>query len=157
MILKKSMIEAMVTGISAVVLVVLLVAKPGGKNKAARATTPKGTAPSPELLARIETLKAKATNVDPKVKEKQVERASLPWGRDPFFPGQGREVTPQGEKPSLRCKGISYVEGEAVALIDYTVVREGEYIEGYVVERIAEDRVVVRKGDRTYVLRVGEE
>lgn len=57
-------------------------------------------------------------------------------------------------KPSLfTLIGILISDGERMALIrrgraaDYLQVREGEEIDGWRVERIAPDRIVIRKGD----------
>jgi len=163
MILKKSTIEAIVTGVLVVVLVVLVLTKLAGRerprNPESEIRNPKLTHPPPELLARIESLKVRARQIGPKIKKKQKERASLPWGRDPFRIAESAIRNPQSAigRPPLVCRGIAYTAGGPVALINLAVVREGETIKGYLVEQIAKDRVVLTKGGKSYVLRIGEE
>ena len=161
--MKKSMIEAIVTGVLVVVLVILVLTKLTGKE------TPRQSAirnrqsaianPPAELLTRIEELKATTRQTDPKIKEKQKKRASLPWGRDPFSIAECRLQNAESAigRPPLVCRGIVWTGREPIALMNYAIVREGETIKGYVVEQITEDKVVLTKRGKTYVLRIGEE
>jgi len=159
--LKKGTIEAIVTAALVIVLVVVVLAKLGGKGNAANRKAPEEpTGPPPgakKVLARINDLKSKAARADPTRKERQRQRASLPWGRDPFFVNEHASAEKPVPKPPLVCKGISSLDGEPVVLINAAVLREGETIKGYLVKQIAEDRVVLAKGGQTYVLIVGEE
>ena len=113
--------------------------------------------PDPELVARIESLKAQAVKVDPAVRERQLQRASLPWGRDPFFAVPADKPSENPVKPPLTCSGVANTEGQPVALINRTVVAEGETIGGYLVKEITESGVILERAGKTYILRVGEE
>lgn len=155
--MKKGAIEAIITAALVVMLVIVLLAKLRGKGSAAAKDASEPTGPPPELLARINDLKTRAAQTDPPTKERQRQRASLPWGRDPFFVNEQENPEKNVPKPPLVCRGISCMDGEPVALINSAVLREGETIKGYLVEQIAEDSVVLAKGGHRYVLRVGEE
>lgn len=155
--MKKSTIEVIITAVLVVVLLTLVLTGFPKKGRKARAKGPTATSPNPKLLAQIENLKARATEADPGTRQRQAERASLPWGRDPFF-AVGPEVVPEDTpKPPLVCTGVTYKEDRPVALINHAVVAEGETIGGYLVRTIMETGVVVEKGGRRYTLRIGQE
>lgn len=156
-VVKKGAVEAVVTGLLVVVLMFLTLTRLRSKGREAKPKTPTAATPTPELLARIEQLKKQARDSDPETNEKRMDRASLPWGRDPFFVSGTESVEQNAARPALVCRGISCTEGEpaAFALINYAVLTEGESINGYLVTHIAQDRVILEKGGRTYVLSVG--
>jgi hypothetical protein len=141
--LKKGTVEAIITGVLMLVLVFVVLPKLAGNKKTAKIGAPKTTAPDPELPARVEKLKARATQGDPRIRDKQMERASLPWGRDPFFVSGLENV-----KPPLICTWVLSGDSEhdASALINGEVVGEGGTIEGYLIEQITEDMVVLERG-----------
>ena len=94
---------------------------------------------------------------------KQRERLNMEWGSDPFFAEEQEEEIEEDveeEKASeiseLSLKGISWVSDNAVALINTQAVTEKELILGYEVIDIQKDKVILRKGDKKYELRLEE-
>jgi len=80
------------------------------------------------------------------------------WGMDPFYhahksePGQAAP-----DRVKLRLLGILYREIDAQALINGRVVREGDTLSGFRVERIERDHVEISDGGKTIILRVEKE
>jgi hypothetical protein len=52
---------------------------------------------------------------------------------------------------------ISGVEGHNVAIINSAIVREGDQIGNFIVSEILLDRVILRKGEETFVLHLKKE
>ena len=155
--MKKSTIEVIITAVLVVVLLTLVLTGFPKKRRQPEAKKPGASTPDPKLLAQIENLKAKARELDPGTRQRQIERASLPWGRDPFFAAPPEVVPEDTAKPPLVCTGVTYRGDRPLALINHAVVAEGETIGGYFVRTITETGVVVEKGGEQYVLRIGEE
>ena len=75
------------------------------------------------------------------------------WGRDPFTTlGPFREVTRLPEDPGLSLSAISWKDGEAIALINDFVVREGDVVEGARVIDITSGSVILNRDGRRFNL-----
>ena len=133
--------------------------------------TPGGdTIPSPsgltQLPAAIQQLLAPETKAGPKPRLSSEalrglqERSRGPWGRDPFALEAAR---PKGEveiqasfAASLHVSGIVWDGARVHAVINDSVVRVGEEVNGIRIVAIDTDRVTVAKGGQRQVLRLGE-
>ncbi|GEM_PF-3451461 len=91
----------------------------------------------------------------------QLSRIKQRWGRDPFFGlpiegGSFHEPTsddqPSGE---LVLSGISLKGNHAMAIVNRTIVREGDEAFGMRVLAIERDRVVFAKNSHEVILRIG--
>ncbi len=86
------------------------------------------------------------------------EYTKIPWGKDPFYhsfrPG---ETSPIPGKIKLHLLGILYREINAQALINNKIVREGDSVAGFTVEKITRDYVTLSNGKETVRLRVEKE
>ncbi len=97
---------------------------------------------------------------------KQRERLTMEWGRDPFFGAWGQEGEEQGpvdyseeetkEPSELSLTAISWMAENPIALINKQLVSEGEFVLGYEVVEIQRDKVILRKGDKKHVLTLEE-
>ena len=87
--------------------------------------------------------------------QQQKETLKEPWGKDPF-----RETSlPSKAAPAaLNLKGISISEGmPAMAVINESIVREGDPVGDHIVKRIEPTRVILQRGERELILRLEEE
>jgi type II secretory pathway component PulC len=78
------------------------------------------------------------------------------WGKDPFMKFEDRN-RPPGEAMApkgLVVEGIISNESRALTIINGGFFRKGDIIEGFVIEDILSDRVMLRRGGRTYTLRI---
>lgn len=76
-------------------------------------------------------------------------------GRDPFFiPGTNKGGSAPPEKGEFQLTAIIYGEGEGVAIINGTILREGDSIRGLRVKKIQKDRVLLVGGVQTVELKV---
>ncbi len=86
------------------------------------------------------------------------------WGSDPFFYSENNttenEFTPKrqaGQRiTSLQLTGISWLGHSGFAIINGTIVKPGDKIGGYVVEKIAEKYVTLKQGNKTERLTINE-
>ncbi len=88
------------------------------------------------------------------------------WGRDPFYRERPRVNNKQGypsemeiqetkEEIDFLLSAIIFKDGNGVAIINDRIVRRGDSLgDGVVVKRILSNKVVLREGKRTVVLRV---
>jgi len=134
-------------------------------------TTPGGpTAPSPRGLAQrpaaVQQLLAPESKVPPQPRLSPEalrglqERSRGPWGRDPFALEAAR---PKGEAEvrtsfaaGLHVSGIVWDTARVHAVINDSVVRVGNEVNGIRIVAIEPDRVTVAKGDQRQVIRLGE-
>ena len=93
------------------------------------------------------------------IRKKQEELAHQPWGRDPFFSlpldeasAQRPSSIPSGE---LVLTGISIKGSDAVAIVNHTILREGDEAFGMEVSSIEKDRVIFGRNGEEFVLRFG--
>ena len=84
------------------------------------------------------------------------------WGdRDPFF----REVKKQiiveqkqhEERLNLVLSGVQWVNGGAIAVINNKIYWEGNVVEGKKIVKVEKDYVVLREGNKEFILRLGGE
>jgi hypothetical protein len=86
----------------------------------------------------------------------QKERASKPWGRDPFV--RVKTLEAGSRTSSLELKGISIGQDKkGFALINQEIVRVGDKIEGCEVLSIEKNRVLLQKGGQNFYLKLPEE
>lgn len=86
----------------------------------------------------------------------QKERASKPWGRDPFV--RVKTLEAGSRTSSLELKGISIGQDKkGFALINQDIVRVGDKIEGCEVLAIEKNRVLLQKNGQNFYLKLPEE
>lgn len=82
-------------------------------------------------------------------------------GRDPFSPlisKSGVLLIPREiDLGGLAIKGIIYSQDSPVAIINDEVVKRGENIGDYLVLEIEEKRVILKKDDQEFILKLEEE
>lgn len=76
-------------------------------------------------------------------------------GRNPFVYGLNKIDYPELKPDRLSLRGILRIGDEKVALINDTVVREGEKIAGMEVAEIQDYRVVLMHAGKRYILKMG--
>ncbi len=76
---------------------------------------------------------------------------------DPLISKSGLVLIPQElDFAGLSLKGIIYSQKEAVAIINDEVVKEGDSIGEYTVLKIEEKKVILRKGNEGFTLKLEE-
>jgi hypothetical protein len=87
-------------------------------------------------------------------------RDAQPWGKNPFY-NEYRLITEAGREFSdeikLHLLGVIFRELKAQALINSQIVTVGEEIEGFRVDEIYRDSVILDNGEKTITLRVAKE
>jgi hypothetical protein len=78
------------------------------------------------------------------------------WGRDPFVRFGDRDRSAAGNlgPMDLRIEGIISDESRALVIINGGFYRKGDTIDGFVIDQILSDRVMLLKGDKSYILRM---
>lgn len=82
------------------------------------------------------------------------------WGRDPFEfvrgAGNGKKSAPRVKRKTLRLHlSAVLIDGNVrAAVINETVCRRGDIIQGYTVEDIMQGSVTLRKGSKNLVLKL---
>jgi hypothetical protein len=116
--------------------------------------------PAVQKVLATETKAAARPIPSPKMRRPSQQGAGTAWGRDPFDleaahpKGQG-EVR-AGFAAGLHVLGIVWDTTRRHAIINGSVVRVGDEMEGIRVMAIERDRVTVAKGDQQQILRLGE-
>jgi hypothetical protein len=84
--------------------------------------------------------------------QRQLERMQLDWGRNPFEPpGEG----PTSRAGLLTLRGLSVTpSGRNLAIVNETILREGELIDGNEIVRIETNQVVLQKDGREFILKL---
>ena len=81
--------------------------------------------------------------------------------RDPFSPLVSKSgvllIPREMDLGGLTLKGILYSKGSPVAIINDEVVERGENIGDYLVFEIEEKRVILKKDDQEFILKLEEE
>jgi len=162
-------------GIIAIMMVLMIVKLPSFIRSIQGTSQQNTTSATPEVAdlpaAVPDFLKAMVAQVrsgngaDPSQTDLRLKRASQlalmdqPWGRDPFF---GIIIGEREEKPDassgqqdLVLQAVSLKGKKAMAIINQTVVREGDEVFGMRVHQIQRDRVVFSGGEREMTLRFG--
>jgi len=80
----------------------------------------------------------------------------FPGGQPPVGQGPGR---PGAAAPEAKAVGVLLQGGSAVGIVEIAqktyIVREGEMVEGFRVERIQDGRITLRRGDERVELKLG--
>lgn len=81
--------------------------------------------------------------------------------RDPFSPLVSKSgvllIPREIDLGGLAIKGIVYFKESPVAIINDELVEKGESIGDYLVLEIEEKRVILKKGDQEFILKLEEE
>lgn len=90
----------------------------------------------------------------------QRERSKQRWGRDPFFglpieDSAFEQPLPNSSSGELVLSGISLKGKRAMAIVNRTIVREGDEVFGMKVLAIERDRVVFAQNSHEVILRFG--
>ncbi len=120
------------------------------------------TSPIQNIAAAVNIL---STNANPPAdtapdRASQLSHAKQRWGRDPFFglPIEDNAFQDSSSNPpsdNLVLSGISLKGNRAMAIVNRTVVREGDDVFGMKVLAIERDRVVFAKNNNEVILRIG--
>ena len=119
------------------------------------------------LLFTVPALSKEAVRNDPSLidinrsflEEKQ---STTEWGRDPFIlparpPGQALSNSVENEiGKSFSLSAIIYRDGEGAAIINHRILRQGDQVEGMMVQEILSDRVILREGSKVMELKVDQ-
>ena len=122
-----------------------------------KAKTPR---PQPDLLSPLPDISPViraplSSGAGTNVLEIQKKRAENPWGRDPFSSDTYRSGQLNSE---LKLQGISYRQDKVgFAFINNEIVKQGEMINGYKVEEISKDKVLLKKESQNFYLTFPEE
>ena len=89
----------------------------------------------------------------------QLKRSKQRWGRDPFFglpiEDSAFEPPPESNAGELVLSGISLKGKRAMAIVNRTIIREGDEVFGMKVLAIEHDRVVFAQNSHEVILRFG--
>jgi hypothetical protein len=91
------------------------------------------------------------------IKVDELSRPIKPkWGKDPFvrFEDRDRSAEDNMAPTDLHVEGIISDESRALVIINGGFYRKGDMINGFVIEQISSDKVMLLKGDKRYVLRM---
>lgn len=79
------------------------------------------------------------------------------WGNDPFLRLEDRDSLQSSgglALPEFSLDGIMTDGRKALAIIDGGFYRKGDTLEGFIIDDILSDRVVLKKNGRSYMLQV---
>ena len=84
------------------------------------------------------------------------------WGdRDPFFREVKKQITVEQKQPeetlNLILSGVQWVNGGAIAVINNKIYWEGDVVESKKIVKVEKDYVVLREGNKEFILRLGGE
>jgi len=125
-----------------------------------------GSAPSADRLNMqdVEEKLAKIKSATEKIEEVSGHQEVVAITHDPFEPPApasvpGHKIAPAGFVPSdlppnFAISGVAYDKEKPFAVIDDEVKGENEYKDGFLVYRILPDRVLFKKKDKLYVIKV---
>ena len=119
------------------------------------------TLPIQNIIAAVNSISTKADQpVPPLDRTSQLTQAKQRWGRDPFFglpieDNGFRESTTDQSSDELVLSGISLKGNRAMAIVNRTIVREGDEVFGMKVLAIERDRVVFAKNSHEIILHLG--
>jgi hypothetical protein len=120
----------------------------------------KGAGQKTEPLAPIVAIDQgiKASNPQPAdggALESQKKHSENPWGRDPF----SSDIYKSGQaNPELKLQGISYrKDNVGFAFINNEIVKKGDSINGYEVQEVLKDKVLLKRGSQSFYLTFLEE
>jgi len=94
----------------------------------------------------VTDLSAKSTKISSEIfdlkKMEEIEELDLNWGRDPFY----FDVVQENAAP-LELAGILWDENNPQAILNDDIVGLGAVVEGYTVATIAEQYIILKKGN----------
>ena len=97
----------------------------------------------------------------PSVFAQKTEYAFSKMDRDPFSPLVGKNglilIQREIDIGGLNIRGIIYSKDSSVAIINDEVVKKGETIGGYIILKIEEKKVILKKGSEEFILKLEEE
>ena len=86
--------------------------------------------------------------------QKQLERMKLDWGRNPF---ELASVGPTSKAGLLTLRGLSVTAaGRGFVIINESILREGDAVDGNQVVRIEPNQVVLMKDGREFIMKLEE-
>lgn len=97
---------------------------------------------------------AKKTEVVPVTVPVTVPAQPLPRGNELAQPKESQVVTKEGSVPALVLNGVFFSQGQAYALVNNTIVKEGDEVEGARVRRISEEEVELDFNGKAIILSV---
>jgi len=87
--------------------------------------------------------------------------AFKPTDRNPFSPLISKSgvllISREIDLGGLNLRGVIYSEKDPVAIINDEVVERGDSISGYLVLEIERKKVILKKGDQEFILKLEEE
>ena len=91
-----------------------------------------------------------------------VKKFNGDWGdRDPFFREVKKQITVEQKQAeeiqNLVLSGVQWVNGGAIAVINNKIYWEGDVVEGKKIVKVEKDCVVLREGNKEFILRLGGE
>lgn len=89
------------------------------------------------------------------------KQSTTEWGRDPFIlpvrpVGQALNSVEDESGKSFSLSAIIYRNGEGSAIINHRILRQGDHIEGMIVDEILSDRVILKGGSKRMELKVDQ-
>lgn len=142
--------------ITAFFIVVLVVVVAGNlKKKPTKKLVPVSSGVSAVAVAKPSAATPVSfTPADERRLRMQKERLNLPWGKSPFTSSTERDY----QKTDLELKGISLGKEEKnFAFINNEIVKVGDKVGDYEVVKIEKNRVLLKKGDRSFYLALPKE
>ena len=104
--------------------------------------------PATDLASRFVPVSKTAA---PETAAESLRKRYMTWGRDPFFYSAGSSTKEQQRKrPKLN--GLFWRQGKAYALVNDTILGEGEANKGLRVEKIEGTEVLLSEGSRSFTL-----
>ena len=101
----------------------------------------------PKLISKSQSLLTKNKRTVPKI--------DLSWKRDPFVKIEDRpvrKVKKVAPKIHLKLNALTYAGENSFVMINDVILKEGEMIEGYRVDKISQNRVKLTKNGRSIYL-----
>jgi hypothetical protein len=101
----------------------------------------------PKLVSKSQPLLTK--------NERTVPKIDLSWKRDPFVKIEDRPVRKMEKvapKIHLKLNALTYADENSFVMINDVILKEGEMIEGYRVDKISQNRVKLTKNGRSIFL-----
>ena len=99
------------------------------------------------------TAKLKNTNTE----KDTVKNIAMGWGRDPFFceemrPPPKKKIIRRKPEVKLNLNAITFSGENSIVIINNQILKEGQHIEGYLVEKIYLDKVRLSRPGKTIML-----
>ncbi len=120
----------------------------------AESSAPPGVGASTVVSSPLAKALVKLGPRDEAVIQQQLERMELDWGRNPFELASDSSASKAG---LLTLRGLSLTDGgRGFVIINESILREGDAIDGSQVVRIESSQVVLMKDGREFIMRLEE-